>query len=589
MRKRHLIWHIYPYSLLIIIACICAFGGYFLRSLKEFNYSQTENELRVAATIMANQLAPNASQLESEETNLACKELSATAGCRFTIVLPSGKVIADSEKDAGIMDNHANRPEIKQAQINKFGSNKRYSQTLRMDMLYVAVPITYNSKNIGTIRASISLSKANTAIKEMWYKLVVAAIIISLLAAIATLLATRRIRKQLGDISLRAKDFGAGNFNTKLPSSSITEVDLLASNMNSMSEQLKRRINTIVKQRDEQNVLLSCMAESVIAVDNDEKIIRVNQAAKKLFNINGDDACGKPISEVIRHSDLLNIIDKTLANTEFTEGDIFLADIDKHLQAHGSIIHDNKDKQIGAVIVLNDISKLIKLETMRKDFVANVSHELKTPITSIKGFIDTLLDSEVEDKADQERFMQIIRTQANRLQSIIDDLLTLSSIEHGLEDKNIILENANIDSMLKNAIQTCSTIATSKNIKINLATDKNITANINPQLLEQAVTNLIDNAIKYSDRDTSIDITTEITDHYLAIHVNDQGPGIAEKHLKQLFQRFYRVDKSRSRKSGGTGLGLAIVKHIALSHNGRVEVQSKLGEGSTFSILIPQN
>lgn len=225
MKKRRLIWHIYPYSLLIIIACIGAFGGFFLRSLKQFNYSQTENELRIAATILARQLAVGNNPMEPERTDSACKELATISSCRFTVVLPSGKVIADSEKEAGIMDNHANRPEIEQAQKDEFGSNRRYSQTLRMDMLYVAIPIMRENENLGTVRTAISLSKINNAIVDMWYKLIIVAIIISFFAAIATLLATRRISQQLDDISRRAKDFGYGKFNSRLPSSSITEID----------------------------------------------------------------------------------------------------------------------------------------------------------------------------------------------------------------------------------------------------------------------------------------------------------------------------------------------------------------------------
>ncbi len=589
MKKRRLIWHIYPYYLLIITTCIVAFGGYFLHNLKEFNFKQTENELRINAAFLSQQLTTRASALQTNKVILESKKLANISGCRFTIIDPSGNVIADSEKDATVMDNHSNRPEIKQAQKTGFGSNKRYSQTLRMDMLYVAVPIIGNNENIGTVRAAISLNKINTAIQQMWHKMILAAIIIALLAALATVLATRKMSKQLKDISTKAKDFGYGKFNSRLPSSTISEIDLLVSNMNNMSKQLEKRINMIVKQRDEQNVLLACMAESVIAVDNNKNIIRINHSAEKLFNINGVEAREKNIAEFIRHSDLLQIIDQTLTSKDLTEGDIYLVDINKHLQVHGSIIHNNKDRKIGAVIVLNDITKLIKLEAMRKDFVANVSHELKTPVTSIKGFIDTLLDTKIEDKADQERFMKIIRTQANRLQSIIEDLLTLSSIEHGLEDNAITLENANINSLLKNAVQTCLTQAKQKNIKLNLTSYDNLTANINPQLLEQAVINLIDNAIKYSENDTTIEIKTKITDNYLVLQVKDQGTGIAEKHLKHVFQRFYRVDKSRSRKSGGTGLGLAIVKHVALSHNGSVEVKSKLGNGSTFSILIPKS
>lgn len=586
LKKRRLIWHIYPYYLLIILACISAFGIYFMSSLKQFHYRQIENELRISATLLAKQIATNNTISTIEKCNI-CKEYATTSGYRFTVILPSGKVVSDSQKDIKLMDNHSNRPEIKEAQKNGFGSNRRYSQTLRMDMLYVAVPITVKNKNIGTVRAAIPLNKINIAIQKMWYRLTIVAIIIAILAIVATIIATRRITSQLSNISTMAKDFGDGNLHNRLPSSSITEIDMLATNMNSMSQQLEKRINTIVKQRDEQNVLWACMAESVIAVDNNKNILRINHAAEELFTINSEKARGKNIVEFIRYADLLNIIDTTLESTELIEESVFLADHNKYLQAHGSIIHDNNNNRIGALIVLNNITKLRKLEAMRKDFVANVSHELKTPITSIKGFIDTLIDAEVKEKEDQDRFMQIIRTQANNLQAIVDDLLTLSSIEHELEGNDITLENIKTTLLLESAIQTCATLAEQKNITLKLTTDTNITAKINPQLLEQAVINLINNAIKYSDTDTEINIKSIIQDQNLIIEVIDQGIGIADKYQSRVFQRFYRVDKSRSRKSGGTGLGLAIVKHSALAHNGHVKVTSKLGKGSTFSIIIP--
>jgi two-component system phosphate regulon sensor histidine kinase PhoR len=253
---------------------------------------------------------------------------------------------------------------------------------------------------------------------------------------------------------------------------------------------------------------------------------------------------------------------------------------------HGTILRNDKGESLGAVVVLNDITRLRHLENIRRDFVANVSHELKTPITSIKGFVETLREGALKDPGDSERFLGIIAKQADRLNSIIEDLLTLSKIEES-EKTELQLEEHNLKAVLQSAISLCDIKAKSKKATVTLDCNDELTAKINPELLEQAIINLLDNAIKYSDEGGDIKISAIRLNSEINISVRDWGIGIERRHLPRLFERFYTVDKAHSRELGGTGLGLAIVKHIVLAHHGNVSIESAPGKGSTFTILLP--
>ena len=260
---------------------------------------------------------------------------------------------------------------------------------------------------------------------------------------------------------------------------------------------------------------------------------------------------------------------------------------ERHMQNHGTLLYDEDQRQIGALIVMNDVTQLRRLETLRRDFVANVSHELKTPITSIKGFVETLQEGQVDDPQQMQHFLDIIARQADRLNAIIEDLLLLSRVEQQAEHANIQFEEANLSAVLQAARQMCEEKADVRQIQLHIDCSSTLFLNMAPALIEQALINLIDNAIKYSEDGTSIHINVEKTEDEVVINVQDQGYGIAQEHLPRLFERFYRVDVSRSRKLGGTGLGLAIVKHIVQAHGGSVRVTSSLGEGSTFSLYLP--
>lgn len=363
----------------------------------------------------------------------------------------------------------------------------------------------------------------------------------------------------------------------------------LASAMNLMGRQLDERVRTVVEQRNEREAILSSMVEGVIAVNSKRHIISMNRAAAELFDADPARVQGKGIQHAVRNPRVAQLIDDSMAQSAPISREISVVARGREtsLQAHAAALRAASGQTIGVVVVLNDVTDLRRLERVRSDFVANVSHELKTPITSIKGFVETLLDGASEDPETSRRFLEIVAKQADRLNAIIEDLLTLSRIEQDESARDGLLAPGALLPVIQSAAQLCAGTAGTKEIRLTIACSPQLRARINAPLLEQGITNLIDNAIKYSDQGSEVRVEAADLGREINITVIDQGCGIPDEHLPRLFERFYRVDKARSRQLGGTGLGLAIVKHIAQTHGGRIDVESRPGVGSTFRLSLP--
>jgi len=518
------------------------------------------------------------------------KELGRREQLRLTVIRPDGVVVGDTYFDPAGLVNHAGREEIREAFRGSTGVSVRLSDSAGQKMLYVAAPMTVSGRIVGVLRASVPVSTINVHLREIWLGLLPLLLGIAGAAAAVLWIAFSRVRAVFRRLGREAVSLKTRNFESGLIDPGWNETHELTETLSSMAAQLSERMDTVDRQQSQERAILASMIEAVLAIDSDQRIITLNEAAVDLLGIPAETALGTRIEEVIRFAGILEFIQRALdSGAPIVENlQIYGEEGERYLRAHGTRLLDGRGEDLGALVVLYDITRLHKLEIVRKEFAANVSHELKTPITSIKGFVETLLDGKLKDREETKRFLAIIAQQTERLNAIVDDLLSLARLEQSIEREEISLANHKLLPVLQSAVSACTKAAAAKEIDLRVECSAGLEAQLNPQLLEQAVINLIDNAIKYSDSRSEVRINASLQGGEIVISVEDQGCGIEGQHLPRLFERFYRVDKARSRALGGTGLGLAIVKHIAFSHKGRVEAESEPGRGSTFLILFPR-
>jgi len=589
VKHRRLIWHIYPYFAGITLFSLIAVTWYTVGSLRDFYMERLEDSLEARARLVQDHLAELLRKGRNDEIDEYCKRMGRETATRITVSLPSGEVIGDSDEMPSRMKSHADRPEIVTALKSGRGVSQRRSPTLGRNMMYLAIPMAREGHVLCVVRTSVATSAIEDALRLAYWRILIGAAVVTAVALIAGVVVSRRISRPLQEMRYGAMQYAVGNLEHRLYVAGAEELCGLAESLNIMAGQLDDRIRTIVRQRNEQDAVLSSMVEAVVAVDSDGRVIGMNKAASKITGAEAEQAHGRTIQEVIRNADLQTFVARALSDQEPFEGEIVLRDKgDMILQVHGTVLRDAEGTKIGALVVLNDVTRLRRLESVRRDFVANVSHELKTPITCIKGFVETLQEGAAKDPESAERFLKIIAKQANRLQAIIEDLLCLSWVEAGADRARIEFEETSIADMLGEAADLCRPKAEEKKISLEIECSSDVTARMNTPLIEQAVVNLVDNATKYSSSGGKVRILAEKDDSGVIICVIDQGCGIEKEHLPRLFERFYRVDKARSRDMGGTGLGLAIVKHIADAHGGSVSVESRPGKGSKFSIHLPR-
>lgn len=606
MRPQKLIWQIFPSTVVVVLAAIMAATWYGATVFQEFFLKESELDLEARASLIKSRVDDYLEADNIPALRAFCREAGRESGTRITIINREGKVLADSNENPDIMESHLERPEIVAAYHGERGRTVRYSKTLDQKMLYIALPLMSKAElaekdgegvNVETvIRMSVPYNSFDETMHGLRMQVAIGCVIIVFGAAILTLLVSRNISRPLEEMTKTAERFARGDFQQRmtprLGKKSSREVAALALSMDKMAEMLDEKIKAIITHRNQLETVFSSMVEAVIAIDRNERVISINTAAAELLGISRDAALGKMVQEIVRNSHLQEQVEKILSTRESVEDEVVLKDPggDRFLQTSVVTLYDGKGESAGVLIVMNDVTRLRRLERIRRDFVANVSHELRTPITSIRGYVETLLDGALDDREDAEKFLKIVFRQSQRLNAIIDDLLALSRIEQESGDGSIHMEEAPLRCVLETAVQTCQVNADRHGVKLDLDCPDTIMALMNEALLEQAVVNLLVNAIKYSTEGGTIFVRAEPakgagTDS-IRISVRDTGCGISPEHLPRLFERFYRSDKARSRELGGTGLGLAIVKHIAGAHRGRIEVSSRLGEGSEFILTI---
>jgi two-component system phosphate regulon sensor histidine kinase PhoR len=587
MTRIKLVWRLFPAFILIAAICLVAGTWYTASSWQTFYLGETAGDLANRARLVEIYLEDMRPVPDAMQINEICRKLGKITSTRLTVILASGKVAGDSQEDPQRMDNHADRPEFREALQGKVGVSTRFSYTLGHNMMYVAVPWRQQDQTLGVVRASLPMKAIAGAIRALYLKVALGGLLIVFLVAVLGLFIARRISGPLNDLQRGALRFARGDLDRKLPIPNTAELASLAEALNYMAEQLQNKIQSLTRQGQEQKAILSSMTEGVLALDAEGRLLTINSAGAAMLRLDPAMAHNLPIQEAIQDTGLKWFINRTLSSPAPIEDEVEIKDNGRRIfKAHGTSLRDSQGVSLGTLVVLHDITQLRQLENTRRDFVANVSHELKTPITAIKGFVETLLAGALKEPDNAENFLKIIAKQTDRLNEIIDDLLTLSRIEQDAERRQIFLKGQKIKGALQNAVQVCEAKAAAKKIAVELNCPDDLRAQINPPLLEQALVNLVDNAVKFSEPGQVVQVEAQRQGPQVIIRVRDQGPGIPPEHLPRIFERFYRVDAGRSRKIGGSGLGLAIVKHIALAHGGRVTVTSTPGQETIFSLQV---
>jgi len=554
-------------------------------SFNRYHLSQLKNNIKKQSISIRHVL----SNFSTEKGSLEdfAHQIGEDLSLRITILDHNGTVIGDtdlSHKDMLRLDNHIERPEIQDAIKNGEGWSKRFSTTLKKDILYYATPIIVNNKK-AFLRLSIPIEKISLISEDIEGALFVSLSLVFIATLVLGLLVFHIISRPIRELASKALEMASGDLTLKFSDNKNDEVGELGKALNSMRDNIKSKMEEVVTNNSRFEAVLMSMFEGVMAIDLNGNIILMNTALKEMLHIKDTNIMGRKPIELVRNINIQNIAEKVIKRSDgvLSLEENLLMPYNKTLLIHASPVVKDNDV-FGAVLVFSDITELRKLETIRRDFVANVSHELRTPISSIKGYAETLLDGALSDKDNAHNFINIINMEASRLASLINDILDLSKIESEMFKLN--LEEKDIKDLISTSIDRVKQAIDIKGIKIenNVGSLK---VKYDEALLGQAVINLIHNAIKYSDSNSVINVYSEAKGDRVVISVQDSGIGIPEKDLPRIFERFYRVDKARSKDLGGTGLGLSIVKHIVQAHGGEVSVESVEGVGSTFSFYIP--
>lgn len=509
---------------------------------------------------------------------------------RVTIITQQGVVVGDTDlnkDEIKDVENHIDRPEVQEAIKKGFGMSKRFSDTVKKNLLYMAIPFG-EGKVSGFIRLAIPLSEIELLETRLQKIIGLALLLVFVLSLILTFLISLIVSKPLTEMAGIAKAMAKGDFSRKPSIYSTDEIGDLAMALSYMSDEIKGNIERIKQEGVKLDAVLSSMFEGIMVVDEKGSILLMNPSLRKQFFVDSAPEKKTPV-EAIRNPQVQDIVDKVLKEKQgLISEEITVAHPEEKIFKINGVPIIRNDVLGGAVLVFHNITELRRLERVRQDFVANVSHELRTPISSIKGYAETLLEGAIDDKDNLREFINIIYQDSNRLANLIDDLLDLAKIESG--KMKMVFAPLDINPILERCLGVLEKSIKSKRLSISFDIQDNIPKVMaDDKRLAQVLLNILDNAVKYTPEGGSIKVSISLKDKLVQVDVSDTGIGIPEKDLPRIFERFYRVDKARSREMGGTGLGLSIVKHIVQAHGGQVWVKSELGQGSTFSFTILQD
>lgn len=573
------------YALLLAVMAGTLYGylhHFLAKDIRETLRNNLLGQTRLAALMVGGQMK----ELRRDAPRVATA-ISRSVDARVTFIAPDGVVIGDSEVPEGRLaglENHGSRPEVLEALRTGSGSAIRYSATLRTEMLYTAVPLTMAGAPAGVIRLALPLAAVGKTVSGMETTIGVSLVVALMLALVLSTILSQLISRPLRQVAAIAAEIGRGNFHRRLPVEWRDELGDLAGVMNEMAARLESELGRLSAEKDRLDAILRGMGEGLMVTDGNGAIQMVNPAFCTLFGVH-DGIVGKPLIDISRHPALNESYKQVIR----TKGEL-QEEISIQIPADTAILTHwvpllTGDELRGVVAVFHDISDLKRLEKVRKDFVANVSHELRTPVTVIKGYAETLLDGVIGDDPKRAvRFVEIIQSHAERLASLIADLLSLSELESATY--TLQLQKVSLEGTIRRSCTLLEAKAIARRISVTLPSGSLPPVLADQGRLEQVLVNLLDNAIKYTPEGGSVTIAVADDEGRVSISVSDTGPGIPPESIPRIFERFYRVDASRSRDEGGTGLGLSIVKHIVQLHGGTVSVANNPTKGTTFTFTL---
>jgi two-component system phosphate regulon sensor histidine kinase PhoR len=555
---------------LVLSSLILVFS---FQTIRHYYIHSLEDDLKNLGITVRLKIAPLLPQKNFQEMNTIVKQLGSDINTRITVIDAQGVVLADSENDPHLMENHKTRPEMAQALQGGTGTSVRYSATVKEEMLYVAVPVEQGDI-IGAVRASLFLEDINNLLAELKLKIAQAALIILGISLIGAGVFSRSLSKPIRELSAAARRTAARDFSVRVFLKNRDELKDLADSFNYMNSEISALVNELSNHKDKLKGIISSIQEGLAVFDREGKIVLSNESFKTM--IQEENVEGRFYWEVLRIPAFGELIKRVLREKKNWVEEIEL--YDKVFLCSATFLEARKE----VVAIFHDITASKRVEKIKKDFVVNVSHELRTPLTAVKGFVETL-----EEQVDEEslRYVEIIKRHTDRLIHIVQDLLALSELEES--GVTLELEDVDVSDVLESVLGIFEQKLIEKGLELKCEIDPDLPSmKGDPFKLEQMFINLIDNAINYTEKG-SIAISIGRKDNRIMIQVRDTGNGIPGDDLPRIFERFYVVDKSRSRRLGGTGLGLSIVKHIVLLHNGTIDVKSMPGTGTIFSISFP--
>jgi two-component system phosphate regulon sensor histidine kinase PhoR len=550
---------------------------------------QVQRRLRDAAFLVLHDLQTDLAAGRSEALQEKVRRLGQETETRFTLVDAQGLVLADSEQatlaQVEKMENHLNRREFAFAKREGRGEAQRESSTLGVPYLYFALPAQQDGKTIGYIRAATPMASIREQVAAIRRFIALMGLAVGATGLAVTSWLTWRIVQPVQQLTRAAEQIAAGDYPQRVDVATSDELGMLARSFENMSRELDSRERQLRESMQRQTTVLGGMIEGVIAVDRRQHVLFANVAAGRKLRFSPEEVEGWSLLEVVRSHELRTIVEQALKTRQHCQGEIrWQGDVQLTLEVHATPLPGQPCP--GVVLVLHDVTDLKRLEGMRQQFIANVSHELKTPLSSIKAYTETLLSGAWEDAEHARTFLSRIDDQADRLQDLIFDMLSLARIESGQAPLELV--SVSLAKVVEHCVRDYEARAAAGQLTlVNEVGANSIQVRADEEALLQILSNLVDNAIKYTPAGGTVAIRSRADDAQAVIEVVDTGPGIAPEHHERLFERFYRVDRARSRELGGTGLGLSIVKHLCQAMGGSVAVESALKKGSVFRVRIP--